>query len=88
MSEQFKPIAVSYAEVKDYGCPYCGDKAPSQRLTAGGGAIFRCLSCKQEFVGLLDQITISPLPVNRIYPALESHPFHPPVEHMIPEADR
>ncbi|MBI2050381.1 MAG: hypothetical protein HYT31_01070 [Parcubacteria group bacterium] len=74
--EQQPIIAVSAAEWKQFGCPYCGYRSGYPRMSCGGATLVECGSpeCNKGCLVLAEDITESPVGINNIYPQLQDHP--------------
>ena len=77
-TEAYTRVAVSIAELIQFGCPYCGFRSGSQSLSAGGAVVWSCGECGKECCGLSADLTKSPIGFGEInnpfYPELQDHP--------------
>ena len=74
--EKEKPIAIAAAEMKEFGCPYCGYRSGCTRLSCGGSAIWRCgdEECGKDCHILFDGAVKSAISLDGFYPELQAHP--------------
>lgn len=73
-------IAVSAAEVRQWGCPRCGYRSGSHVLSVGRCATWRCGGCERTCITLADGITKSTIGIGLndgddfVFPELQDHP--------------
>ncbi|MDO8584524.1 MAG: hypothetical protein Q7R85_00155 [bacterium] len=83
-------IAVSFAEMKEFGCPYCGYRSGYSMASGGGAATWNCGECEKGCVILGEGITKSPIGFGNdaektIYPELQPHPRRGTPSHGKPD---
>lgn len=74
MAEQFVPLAVSYEEAKQWGCPYCGYRSGYSPISGGGTSVFVCGECGKGSAILAQGVTKSTIGFGNFYPELSARP--------------
>src|SRR3989344_4039782 len=69
-------IAVSVAELREFGCPHCGYRSGYTPVSGSGAAIWTCGSeeCGNTCCALTEGVTKSPIGFGGFYPELQAHP--------------
>ena len=69
-------IAVSVAELREFGCPHCGYRSGYTPVSGGGAAAWTCGSeeCGKTCCILGEGVTRSPISFGDFHPELQEHP--------------
>lgn len=76
VTETQSVIAVSVAELREFGCPHCGYRSGYTPLSGGGAAVWTCGSeeCGKTCCALAEGVTTSPIGFGDLHPELQVHP--------------
>jgi hypothetical protein len=69
-------IAVSYEDLMNYGCPYCGCDSSSLIYKFDSCHFLRCANpeCQEVIISLGEGVTESPIGINGYFPRIQKHP--------------
>lgn len=76
MTKTSPVIAVSAAELQEFGCPHCGYRSGYTPISGGGAAAWTCgdEECGKTCCVLAEGITKSSIGFGDFYPKLQAHP--------------
>lgn len=75
MTTKNVPIAVSFKEVEQFGCPHCGYRSGYSPISVSGtSVVIVCGECGKSFAALADGVTKSSIGFGDFYPELQAHP--------------
>ncbi len=79
MSKNEGPIAISIADCRMYGCPFCGYTKGYNLISAGNTNVIKCSSCGRGYNVVYNGETRSSVGCSSgddtIYPEVQPHPL-------------